>query len=154
MRPLKLCQLFRSDYNTRVACAYIFYSSGNKIYDHEDVEFGTFMPNNNQFSYDAYMQRVIVPIITQGLLKTQYQPAYIDHYNQSPQPFLGITRRDNLPLTDHDLKAIQDAVETTLTAHNKKQMPPMLFSKYLNHDVDALQRAGQTAHHYSTRNRK
>lgn len=102
--------------------AYVYYTKNingkDEACDDKGKAIGTFMNTNDRTALEAMVNNKVKPVIDKGLLGTDYHVSGIDYTNMAPHPHLVIARRDNMPLTEDDITAIRQRVETAIDAKN------------------------------------
>lgn len=103
--------------------AYVYYTNyingKDEACDDKGKAIGTFMNANDRTALESMVNNKVKPVIDKGLLGSDYHVSGIDYTNMAPHPHLVIARRDNMPLTENDVTAIQQRVETAIDAKNK-----------------------------------
>lgn len=133
MTKFFLQQLNKGLYQDNIACAYIYYGDKNHPQDQNGKPIGVFY--QDPFVLEKHLRNLIVPILNEGLKKSNYIATDVGFENQAPHPFIIIMRRDKNIITQTDLDHIETLIEkiskpvqlmnsSTLFAQNKKRHTP------------------------------
>jgi len=120
---LILWQIHQGLYLTNTASVYIYYGTDENPMDHEGNIIGTFMNHDKRLALETHCKETIAPLIAKSLNNTDYKYLSVDYTNMAPHPHLVISRKDKNEMTENDIAALKNHLNTTIVNINQKACP-------------------------------